>query len=86
MLNSGQLDEMSRMEIDEINRSELVDIQSVKIDTSLPLNQRMQNYLEQVKNPYCFICDDTAVHIRFAQGGNDLTYRLKNFFAGLKKE
>lgn len=84
MLNSEQLDKMSRMEITGIDKSDLADIQSVKIDTSLPLIERMQNYLEQVKNPYCFMCGETPVQISFKSDGKGLDDLLKNYFLSLK--
>ena len=34
--------------------SELVDIRDVVIDKSLPLEDRVKSYVEQIKNPYCF--------------------------------
>ena len=85
ILNTQQLDAMSQINIDQIDRSSLVDITSVHIDTSLPAIQRMKDYLEQVKNPYCFLCGDTAVRIRFEPNGTDLSRLLKNYFVGLKR-
>ena len=32
----------------------LVDIQNVKIDRSLPMEERIRSYVEQVKDPYHF--------------------------------
>ncbi len=84
MLNSSLLDEMSRMKIDKINKSDLVDIDTVKINTSLPIHQRMQNYLEQIKNPYCFMCGKTPVQISFKSGDKELGNILESYFMGLK--
>lgn len=65
MLTVKQLDEMSQSGIEKIDKTELVDIRGIKIDTNLPPEQRMINYLEQVKNPYCFLCGDSAIRVRF---------------------
>ena len=56
----GKLEEMSRMEYGAANKDELVDIETVHIDPDLPPAERLLNYLEQIKNPYCFRCGDTA--------------------------
>lgn len=84
MLNSNQLDEMSRMKIDKIDKRNLVDINNVKIDTSLPVYQRMQNYLEQIKNPYCFMCGKTPVQISFKSDDKELGSLLERHFMSLK--
>lgn len=45
------------------NRQELldslVDIRDVKIDRSLPVEERMKSYVEQIKNPYMFKVGNT---------------------------
>lgn len=84
MPNSRQLAEMSRMEINKLNKNELIDIQSVKIDTSLPSFERMENYLSQVKNPYCFMCGDTPVQISFKSDSKELGRLLEEYFMSLK--
>lgn len=79
----AQLDAMRNTT--EIDRTKLVDIQSVKINPSLPAAQRAERYLEQIKNPYCFLCGGSVVRLRFADGGEDLRARLKNYFTSCKK-
>lgn len=84
MLTLKQLDEMSRIEITKIDKSTLVDISTMRVDTSLPDFQRMQDYLEQVKNPYCFLCGDTPVQISFKENGKELGDLLCSYFTCLK--
>lgn len=84
MLTSKQLEEMSKMEINKIDKSTLVDIQSVKIDTSLPAVERMQKFFSQIKNPYCFKCGDTPVRVRFKEDGKEINELLENYLLNLK--
>lgn len=51
MFNTQMLADMRQQNIKEVNADDLVDIRTVSVDTSLPPEQRMMNYLEQVKNP-----------------------------------
>lgn len=81
----SKLEEMSRMEYGEQNKADLVDIQTVRIDPDLPPAERLLNYLEQIKNPYCFRCGDTAVRISFAADGDKLQNILKRHFISLKR-
>lgn len=85
MLTVKQLDEMNQLEIEKIDKSGLVDIRGIKIDTNLPPEQRMIDYLEQIKNPYCFLCGDSAVRVRFEPTGVELRSKLKDFFISMKK-
>lgn len=85
MLSSAMLARMRQQNIKEVNKEDLVDIRSVFVDTSLPPEQRMMDYLGKVKNPYCFRCGEAVVSIHFAAGGASLESLLKNYFSGLKK-
>lgn len=49
MFNTQMLADMRQQNIKEVNADDLVDIRTVSVDTSLPPEQRMMNYLEQVK-------------------------------------
>ncbi len=85
MLTVKQLDKMSQSGMDKIDRTGLVDIRGVQIDITMPPEMRMKSYLEQIKNPYCFLCGDTAVRVSFEPTGDELKNKLKNFFISLKK-
>lgn len=86
MLNSSQLGDMSKITIDKIDKSTLVDITAVKIDDTLPEEERMKNYLLQIKNPYCFMCGKTPVRICFKEDGKELGDSLKQYFFSLKNK
>lgn len=86
MLTIKQLEAMNQLEFEEIDISKLVDIREVQIDTTLPVAQRMESYLEQIKNPYCFRHGDAAIHVRFEPGGTELRQKLKTFFINSKTQ
>ena len=79
-----RLDTMSRIEINKSDRNTLVNINDVQVNTALPITRRMEKYLEQVKNPYCFKCGETAVKLEFAQNGKSLDQSLVDYFINLK--
>lgn len=84
MLNSKQLEEMKSIDITKIDRQTLIDINDIRVDSSLPTEQKMQCYIKQVKNPYCFLCDDTPIRIRFVTEKRTLKKSLGNYFSSLK--
>lgn len=84
-MNCKQLDAMSLMDIEVIDRNELVNIKEVLIDTKLPAPERMLRYLDEIKNPYCFMCGDVPVKITFSSEGSELAELLKKHFMTLKR-
>ncbi len=48
---------------------ELVDITKIRIDSSLPANERKKQYLRKVRNPYHVKVGDIEVRISFANNG-----------------
>ena len=53
--------------------------------TGVRESEILMDYLEKIKNPYCFRCGDAVVSIHFADKGNSLDSLLKNYFMGLKR-
>ena len=51
---------------------ELVDIRTVHVDRSLPLEERVRSYGEQVKDPYCFRVGNVKVRVSYAGKDNTL--------------
>ncbi|MBR6654123.1 MAG: hypothetical protein IKL27_05225 [Oscillospiraceae bacterium] len=56
------------MDIEQCDRSMLVDLKSVTIDKTLPVPERITSFIKQVKNPYLFKVDDTTVKVEFSSG------------------
>ena len=55
----------------------LVDIRDVSVDQSLPKEERIAEFLRQIKNPYCFRCGKFTVRARFDENGVSLEDCLK---------
>lgn len=61
----------------------LVDIRDVKVDRSLPVEDRIRSYVEQVKDPYCFRVGDVKVRVSFASNGRTLNDSFTDMLASL---
>ena len=48
------------------NTTELVDTENVVINRDLPVEQRIADYIRQIKNPYCYRSHGVVVRISFA--------------------
>ncbi len=62
-------------------KEQLVDIRDVKIDRSLPMEERVKSFIEQIKNPYQFKVGDTVVKVSFANTQNTITDNFINMIA-----
>ncbi len=62
----ADLDALKNVDIRTVDKSALTDISSVKINPTDSPEKKMKNYIEQIKNPYCFLCNGYAVKVEFA--------------------
>lgn len=44
----------SDFDIRDVDRSTLVDIRDVKVNTALPKRERILDFIRQIGNPYCY--------------------------------
>ena len=56
-----ELQEMAAVDIHTVDKNTLVDLDDVEIHTELPLEERIADYIHQVKNPYCHISNGMIV-------------------------
>lgn len=71
------------MEQSEKILAELVDIRDVVIDKSLPLEDRVKSYVEQIKDPYCFKVGDVVVRVSYAGKDKSLTDSFTSMIASM---
>ena len=80
-MDISQLIAMRDTDITQIDIKTLVDINSVTIDTGLPMLERLQSYIEQIGNPYCFLCNGIVVKIGYAPTECTLEERLAGYIS-----
>ncbi len=77
------IEEMKNVCVKTVDRKELVDRNSVKIDGKAPRDERLREFIQQIKNPYCYRDGKTVVKISFSN--TDLTMEdcVAHYFQGL---
>lgn len=83
MIDRKLLKDMANARITEMPPDHLRDVLDVEISGENPC-QRMESYLTQLGNPYCFRVGKTPVQISFKLCEETLEKRLKSYFLGLK--
>ena len=61
----------------------LVDIRNVKIDKTLPTEERIKSYVKQIKNPYKFKVGDVIVKVSFSGTENTISDNFINMIANM---
>lgn len=63
------MDSMKGVDIRMVDKDQLVDLNSVRIDESQPVSSRIASFVEQIGNPYCFRIGDVAVKVKYRANG-----------------
>lgn len=74
---------LCQTDIQAVDIKNLVDISDVKIDTSMKKTDRIQNFIRDIKNPYCFRCKNTVVKVSFCSEGGSFQELLQDYFSTL---
>lgn len=77
------LAQMKEVDIHTVDRESLVDIREVQIDGKLPRERRFEDFLRQIKNPYCYRCGKIVVKVSFSDTDVTLEDRLEHYLATL---
>ena len=64
-----------------ITTDSLVDIRNIKVDKNLPKQERIAEFVRQIKNPYRFRCGKFTVTARFTENGPTLEDCLQRIIA-----
>lgn len=78
-----QLAQMKEIDIHTVDRESLVDIREVQVDNRMPREQRFQDFLRQIRNPYCYRCGKMVVKVSFSDTDATLENRLEHYLATL---
>lgn len=73
----------AKIDMRTVDRTKLRSLDQVKNDTSLPCEQRIKKYVEQIGNPYCYLDGDVVVSLGFSDTGVCLRDQLKAFASNI---
>ena len=62
----------------KIQTDELVDIRTVVVNNELPKEERIADFVRQIKNPYLFRCGKYTVKAVFSEDGRTLEDCVKS--------
>jgi len=71
------LEEMKAVDVRTVDPETLVDVTTIKIDENLSKEERVKEYLRQVRNPYCFKVGNVVVKCSYSNDGVTLKERFE---------
>ena len=78
-----RLRRMAQTDIRVVDRDTLVERSTVKLDPKLSREERILSYIEQIKNPYCYLDDGVVVKISFMDTDVTLEECLEEYVRNL---
>ena len=80
-MDGTSLQELKRANIKEVNPDALVDISEIEINTKQSVQKRVEEYVEQVHNPYLVRVGEYVVKIGYSDCKETLNDRMKQYIS-----
>lgn len=77
-LSNIDFEAFKQVDIRTVDPDTLVNINDTKINAALPREERILDFIRQIKNPYCYRCGKIVVKISFNTTGATLEDRMEN--------
>lgn len=74
-----ELEQLKQVDVRTISHNELIDLKEIKIDEEASKKQRIQQFVEQIKNPFCFKVGEIVVSVGFSNDGISFEERMKQY-------
>ncbi len=77
------LSDLKEIDLNHVNKSTLVDRSVVKVNPDVSREERISSYIEQIKNPYCYLDGNTVVKISFANSDTTMEDCIASYLKGI---
>lgn len=77
------VEEMKQVDIRTVQAEELADITKISLDGCWTKEEKIQFFLEQVGNPYCYRVGDVIVKARYSENGASFHERFEQLIASV---
>ena len=79
MVAAAHTADLKNLDIRTIRPDTLEHIENVKINTDIPVEERMMEFVRQIKNPYFFRCGKLIVQVEYSDTDKTINDCLKEF-------
>lgn len=71
-MNISAVEAMKNIDVRTVDKSSLVDLKDIVINPTASPEEKTAEYVRQIKNPYCFLCNGYAVKLEFSSTGKTI--------------
>lgn len=82
-LREMDLDKLQQVDVRTVNPETLVDIRELEIDKNLPKEERIAEFVRQIKNPFCFKVGKVIVGVSYSNDGVTFDQRMQHYLQTL---
>ena len=79
------LSKMADVDIRTVDISELTDLRDIKIDTSQPVEKKLESFAKQTRNVYVNRIGDYVVKVRFQESGLTIDDKMAEYLRRLSE-
>jgi len=84
LLSREELERLSYLDINDVDPNDLQELSKVRLYSDLPVQERLELFLYQIGNPYCFKVNGTPVQVSFAVNRKTLDEAINNYLTNRK--
>lgn len=84
-LTKERLEEMAAVDIRTVDISTLTDLRDIEIDTSLPVEKKLDAFARQTNNVYVNRIGDYEVKVRFQKDGASIDDKMAEYLQRLSE-
>lgn len=77
------IEQLKNVDIRTVDPNTLVDLRDVIINPDLPREERLLDFVRQIKNPYCYKYGKAVIKIGYEDTETTLEDRLESYFLSL---
>lgn len=74
------VEEMKNVDPRTVDRSQLVDRESVRLDPDAGYEERLKSHIRQIRNPYCYLDRGIVVKLAFQPKGPTIEERVNSVY------
>ena len=74
------VEEMKNVDPRTVDRSQLVDRESVRLDPDAGYEERLKSHIRQIRNPYCYLDGGIVVKLAFQPKGPTIEERVNSVY------
>lgn len=83
--SGNDISAMKDIDIRSVDKSNLVDLDTIQIDSTKPVQERIQSFLQQIQNPYCFRIGEVAVKVNYRSDGPSFQQNFEDVLRNMQE-